>query len=60
MVTDLFDRRPKQDALKKVEVLGHHRDHVNIPTFGKTLNRGFQFCTGKGVETMLYIHKIVL
>ena len=40
MITDYLDFRLEQNTLKEVVVLCYHGDHVDIPTFGKGLNRG--------------------
>ncbi len=60
MVAYLFHFGTEKDPLKKVQVLGDHCDHIDIPTFGKRLYGGLQFCTGQGMETVFHIHQIAV
>jgi hypothetical protein len=55
MITDFLYCRPEQYTLKEVHVFRHHCDHINIPTFRKTLYCGIQFCSSKGMKAMLDI-----
>ena len=47
MVTYFFHSGSKQDTLKEIQVFGDHGNHINIPTFGKALYRGFQAGAGE-------------
>ncbi|SDE48374.1 hypothetical protein SAMN05421636_105233 [Pricia antarctica] len=60
MVAYLFHFGAEKNPLKKVQVLGDHRDHIDIPTFGKGLHGGLQFCTGQGMETMFHIDQLIV
>ena len=60
MVTYLFHLGTEKDALEKVQVLGDHCDHIDIPAFGKRLYRGRQFCSGQGMEAVLHIDQVIV
>ncbi len=60
MIAYFLNSRSEQNPLEKIKVLGDHGNHVNIPTFSKTLHRNFQFGAGKRMKAMLYINQVVM
>lgn len=52
MKADLLHYGIKKDLLDKVQVLGHHDHHIDIPALHKTLDGSLDFLIGNGVKTM--------